>query len=203
MVIQLGRDVLLLSSQKEKFKMKKTIIHLIVVCSVLIPTSAFAEVVKIRSSDKTFLIHKETILQGPEGFLKALFSNEQKLAATKQKDGSYLVDVDSESMRVALGFIRRNRMDEIALKSALIALDIDFLFPGLDIKSVAKKTLWMCVAYCHHEVGKGYKTMTVQKQRGRRLPGKVWLMPAITAMVTALSSQPSMNGQCVILALQI
>ncbi len=60
----------------------------------------------------------------------------------------------------------------------------------------------MCVAYCHHEVGKGYKTMTVQN-REVEVAWKVWLMPAITAMVTALSSQPSMNGQCVILALQI
>lgn len=100
----------------------------------------------IQTNEGKFTVSKNAILEGPDGYLRNLCKNLEKMTSTLRPDGSLFVDVTGESMRIALSYIRHNHLDKTSIRSsAVIRRDLEFLFPQL---APLHGRRWKCSAYC-------------------------------------------------------
>lgn len=125
----------------------------VVVFALLCSFSARAELIMIRTINGVNLVLKESILEGPDGYLKSLLINEEIMGTSSQPDGSFFVNVDNESMKYVLSYIRHGKVSWRKIHSSLaLKNDFNFLLPGvLPAPKVKPKKIWECAAYCDYE----------------------------------------------------
>lgn len=133
--------------------MKNVLKIFVLIMTFLSAFSALAaDLIKIRTINGVNVVPKQSIVEGPDGYLKSLFLHAETMKISPS-DGSIFVYVDDEAMRYALAYIRHGSLPtKKMLSSPGLTKDFNFLLPGIKPKAKTKaKKIWECSAFCDYE----------------------------------------------------